>query len=64
MGSAIHGDPRNIGKVGLKFKVEWKGYGPSEDTWEPIDGLSSVEDTLIKELAHDLRRVFSVIGEK
>ncbi|NP_001290533.1 DNA (cytosine-5)-methyltransferase CMT3 [Elaeis guineensis] len=41
-----YGDPSNIGKVGLKFKVRWKGYGPSEDTWEPIDGLSKCQERI------------------
>ncbi|CAL4940942.1 unnamed protein product [Urochloa decumbens] len=27
-------------KNGLYFKVQWEGYGPEEDTWEPIDNLS------------------------
>ncbi|KAK4791302.1 hypothetical protein SAY86_031715 [Trapa natans] len=34
----------NFGKSkesGLHFKVRWKGYGPDEDTWEPIDGLGN-----------------------
>ncbi|KAL6642585.1 hypothetical protein ACP70R_020766 [Stipagrostis hirtigluma subsp. patula] len=27
-------------KNGLYFKVQWQGYGPEEDTWEPIENLS------------------------
>ncbi|MQL72106.1 hypothetical protein Taro_004438 [Colocasia esculenta] len=41
-----YGDPGDIGKIGLKFKVRWKGYGPSEDTWEPIDGLSKCSERI------------------
>lgn len=41
-----YGDPTKVGKRGLKFKVRWNGYGPSEDTWEPIEGLSNCEERL------------------
>lgn len=34
-----YGDPKEKGDKALYFKVSWKGYGPDEDTWEPIDGL-------------------------
>ncbi|VAH88511.1 DNA (cytosine-5)-methyltransferase CMT1-like [Triticum dicoccoides] len=35
-----YGDPNKTGKDGLWFKVRWKTYDPSHDSWEPIDGLS------------------------
>ncbi|KAJ8619832.1 hypothetical protein MRB53_028361 [Persea americana] len=41
------GDPNEIGVQGLRFKVRWKGYGPSEDMWEPIDGLRYTNGTYI-----------------
>ncbi|XP_028078261.1 DNA (cytosine-5)-methyltransferase 1-like [Camellia sinensis] len=41
-----YGDPNSVNKHGLHFKVRWRGYGPSEDTWEPIDGLSNCTDSI------------------
>ncbi|KAK1417776.1 hypothetical protein QVD17_26910 [Tagetes erecta] len=35
-----YGDPSETGLHGLKFKVRWKGYDPSDDTWEPVEALS------------------------
>ncbi|XP_042459718.1 DNA (cytosine-5)-methyltransferase 1-like isoform X2 [Zingiber officinale] len=43
-----YGDPNNIGKVGIKFKVHWKGYNSSHDTWEPIDGLSNCQERIME----------------
>ncbi|KAH9611748.1 hypothetical protein KSS87_012087 [Heliosperma pusillum] len=36
-----YGDPKENKKSGLHFKVRWKGYGPDDDTWEPVDGLGN-----------------------
>ncbi|CAA0813098.1 DNA (cytosine-5)-methyltransferase CMT2 [Striga hermonthica] len=41
-----YGDPTGNSKRGLKFKVRWEGYGPSDDTWEPIGGLSKCHERI------------------
>ncbi|KAJ8774118.1 hypothetical protein K2173_009549 [Erythroxylum novogranatense] len=41
-----YGDPDKTGKHGLKFKVQWKGFDASEDTWEPIEGLRNCVKSL------------------
>ncbi|XP_059624964.1 DNA (cytosine-5)-methyltransferase CMT2-like isoform X2 [Cornus florida] len=41
-----YSDPSETGKRGLKFQVRWVGYGPSEDTWEPVEGLSKCQDRI------------------
>ncbi|XP_027362707.1 DNA (cytosine-5)-methyltransferase CMT3 [Abrus precatorius] len=44
--AVCYGDPNNVNKPGLYFKVRWKGYDSSEDTWEPIEGLSDCKEVL------------------
>lgn len=41
-----YGDPNETGKRELTFKVRWKGYGSSDDTWEPSKGLSNCQDKI------------------
>ncbi|XP_078156529.1 DNA (cytosine-5)-methyltransferase CMT3-like [Carex rostrata] len=41
-----YGDPHNIGNVGIKFLVRWKGYSSEHDTWEPIDGLCEAKERI------------------
>ncbi|MED6131246.1 hypothetical protein PIB30_008286, partial [Stylosanthes scabra] len=41
-----YGDPNHKKEQGLFFKVRWKGYGPNEDTWEPISGLSNCREKI------------------
>lgn len=51
-----YGDPTRTGKRGLKFMVHWKGYGPSEDTWEPIEGLSNCQEAIQDFVKRGLRQ--------
>ncbi|XP_027076555.2 DNA (cytosine-5)-methyltransferase CMT3 [Coffea arabica] len=39
-----YGDPKESGAVGLYCKIRWNGYGPDDETWEPIDGLSDCQE--------------------
>ncbi|KAK9928176.1 hypothetical protein M0R45_025322 [Rubus argutus] len=41
-----YSDPNKTGKRGIHFKVRWKGYGSSDDTWEPIGGLSNCKESI------------------
>ncbi|KAL6555477.1 Alpha-1,3-mannosyltransferase cmt1 [Orobanche gracilis] len=40
------GDPNKLKKHGLHFKVRWKGYGPADDTWEPVDSLRKCKEKI------------------
>uniref|UniRef100_A0A453MQU2 DNA (cytosine-5-)-methyltransferase n=1 Tax=Aegilops tauschii subsp. strangulata TaxID=200361 RepID=A0A453MQU2_AEGTS len=48
----------------IYFKVQWKGYGPEEDTWEPIENLSDCP-LKIKEFVQEghMRKVLPLPGD-
>ncbi|KAF8047035.1 hypothetical protein N665_3247s0001, partial [Sinapis alba] len=37
---------------GLHLKVQWKNYGPSHDTWEPIEALSNCREKIKDFVVH------------
>ncbi|KAG5550546.1 hypothetical protein RHGRI_015492 [Rhododendron griersonianum] len=47
-----YGEPKGSKKLGLHFKIHWKGYGSDEDSWEPQDGLGTCKDAM-KEFVHN-----------
>ncbi|KAK7406900.1 hypothetical protein VNO78_08536 [Psophocarpus tetragonolobus] len=44
--AVCYGDPNEVKKPGVYFKVRWLGYDSSYDTWEPLEGLSDCKDVL------------------
>src|SRR5258705_8849118 len=43
-------DSKRFGKV-IKYRVRWKGYDETDDTWEPLENVSKVID-LVKDFHH------------
>ena len=42
---------RQVRGRGVQYLVRWKGYGPHEDTWEPLENLTNA-----KRLVRDFER--------
>ncbi|KAK4404980.1 DNA (cytosine-5)-methyltransferase CMT1 [Sesamum angolense] len=59
-----YGDPNNVRKRGLHFKVRWKGYGRADDTWEPIDGLCKCKEKIKEFVSRGYRaRILPLPGQ-
>ncbi|XP_050375601.1 DNA (cytosine-5)-methyltransferase CMT3 [Argentina anserina] len=50
--SIRYGKPVNREEKELLFKVQWKGYGPEYDTWEPLDLLTGCEESIQEFVSH------------
>lgn len=31
---------------GLQYKIRWRGFGPSQDTWEPVEALDNAKEAI------------------
>ncbi|KAL0452931.1 UNVERIFIED_CONTAM: DNA (cytosine-5)-methyltransferase CMT3 [Sesamum latifolium] len=59
-----YGDPNNVYKRGIHFKVRWKGYGRADDTWEPIDGLCKCQEKIKEFVSRGYRaRILPLPGD-
>ncbi|KAJ0020210.1 hypothetical protein Pint_31342 [Pistacia integerrima] len=50
-----YGNPKEKSERGLYLKVRWKNYGPDEDSWEPIQGLSNCTGKIKEFVSHGYR---------
>lgn len=56
-------DHRQNGQSEREYKVRWRGYGPSDDTWEPETDLLDLEIFMEYINEHDIYEVEAIVDD-